>query len=119
MLPERRTHLTPGGAVVTEVWVPELQRLPPGEKFIPFDVSPTHLGFDEYDIAGQRCTSHHYFFRDGRTEVFHSHHRYVWPAELDLMARLAGLTLTERWSDWQRSPYTSASKNHISVWRKP
>jgi hypothetical protein len=82
-------------------------------------VTPDHLGFDEYDVVEQLCTSHHYFVGDGRAQVFLSRHRYAWPSELDLMARMAGLTLEERWSDWERQPFTAESRSHVSVWRKP
>ena len=111
-------HLEPGGCFVIEVGVPDLQRLPPGETFQPFDVSPTHLGFDEYDVARQGLVSHHYWIDDGNVEVFSPPFRYVWPAELDLMARLAGMTLRERWSGWKREPFTSESTKHVSVWSK-
>jgi hypothetical protein len=110
-------HLQSGGCFVAEIMLPELQRLPPGERFIPFDVSPEHLGFDEYDIVQQRLTSHHYYPSEGAYSTFPG--RYVWPAELDLMARLAGMRLRERWSDWTRSPFTAESTKHISVWEKP
>jgi SAM-dependent methyltransferase len=112
-------HLAPGGCFVIEVYVPELQRLPPGETVYAFDVTPTHLGFEEYDVATQIAISHHYFLADGRCETFSAPFRYVWPSELDLMARLAGLTLRERWSDWHRAPFTGESRQHISVWQKP
>jgi SAM-dependent methyltransferase len=112
-------HLEPGGCFVIEVMVPALQRLPPGETVRPFDVTPTHLGFDEYDVASQGLTSHHYSIIDGNLEVGSMPFRYVWPAELDLMARLAGMTLRERWSGWQREPFTSDSTSHVSVWEKP
>ncbi len=95
-------HLEPGGRFVIEVGVPGLQRLPPGETFRAFTVSPTRLGFDEYDIAAQILSSHHYWVVDGQLEVFSAPYRYVWPSELDLMARLAGMTLRERWSGWAR-----------------
>ena len=111
-------HLEPGGYFVIEVGVPGLQRLPPGETVRAFTVSPTRLGFDEYNIAAQGLVSHHYWLVDGRLESFSMPFRYVWPAELDLMARLAGLTLRERWSDWNRAPFTSHSTNHVSVWEK-
>ena len=101
-----------------EVGIPLLQRLPPGETFQPFTVTPTQLGFDEYDIAAQGLVSHHYWAVDGELEVFSIPFRYVWPSELDLMARLAGMTLRERWSDWNRRPFTSRSTQHISVWEK-
>jgi SAM-dependent methyltransferase len=111
-------HLEPGGCFVIEVGVPALQRLPPGETVRPFDVSPTHLGFDEYDVASQGLISHHYSIIDGRLEVVSMPFRYVWPAELDLMARLAGMTLRERWAGWRREPFTSESTSHVSVWQK-
>jgi hypothetical protein len=81
-----------------------------------FEVSPRRLGFDEYDIATQRLVSHHYSVLDGELEVRSIPFRYVWPSELDLMARLAGMTLRERWESWHRDPFTSQSRHHISVW---
>ena len=113
-------HLEPGGCFVIEVIVPGLQRLPPGETIQAFTVTPTHLGFDEYvDLVAQKSSSHHYWVIDGRLETFSAPFRYVWPSELDLMARLAGMTLRERWSDWTREPFTSESRSHVSVWEKP
>ncbi len=111
-------HLEVGGHFVIELYVPELQRLPPGETVHPFAVTPTHLAFEEYDIATQIAYSHHYWIADGRAEFFSAPFRYVWPAELDLMARLAGMQLRERWSDWSRAPFTSESRSHVSVWEK-
>lgn len=112
-------HLGPGGCFVIEVMVPRLRRLPPGETFQPFDVSPHHLGFDEYDVARQGLVSHHYWIEDGKVEVLSPPFRYVWPSELDLMAQLAGMALRERWEDWRRRPFTSDSDKHVSVWEKP
>jgi len=112
-------HLKPGGCFVIEVGMPDLQRLPPGETIRPFTVSESRLGFDEYDIASQRLVSHHYWIADGKVEVFTPPFRYVWPAELDLMARLAGMSLRERSGGWQREPFTSESMSHVSVWQKP
>jgi SAM-dependent methyltransferase len=111
-------HLEPGGCFVIEVEVPALQRLPPGETVRAFHVSPTRLGFDEYDVAAQGVVSHHYWVGDGQLGVFSQPFRYVWPSELDLMARLAGMTLRERWSSWKREPFTSESTIHVSVWEK-
>jgi SAM-dependent methyltransferase len=111
-------HLEPGGSFVIEVGVPGLRRLPPGETVRAFAVSPTRLGFDEYDVAAQVLVSHHYWVNDGQLEVFSAPYRYVWPSELDLMARLAGMALRERWSDWTRAPFTSDSTTHVSVWEK-
>jgi SAM-dependent methyltransferase len=112
-------HLEPGGCFVIEVEVPNLQRLPPGETVRAFEVAPHHLGFDEYDIAAQGLWSHHYWIVGEKTERFSMPFRYVWPSELDLMAQLAGMTLRERWGDWDRSPFTSRSRKHVSVWEKP
>jgi SAM-dependent methyltransferase len=112
-------HLESGGVFAMEVMVPELRRLPPGESVIAFTVTPTHLGFDEVtDFVAQRSCSHHYWVIDGTLETFSAPFRYVWPSELDLMARMAGLTLRERWSDWHRAPFTSESRSHVSVWEK-
>ncbi len=111
-------HLEPGGCFVIEVGVPALQRLPPGETVRAFNVSPTRLGFDEYDVVSQGLISHHYSVVDGKLEVLSIPFRYVWPSELDLMARLAGMTLRERWSGWKREPFTSDSTKHVSVWEK-
>jgi len=112
-------HLQPGGCFVIENYVPELQRLPPGETTHLFAAGPTHVAFGEYDLTNQIEVSRHHWVLDGRLETLASPHRYVWPAELDLMARLAGLTLRERWSSWTREPFTGASRSHISVWAKP
>jgi SAM-dependent methyltransferase len=112
-------HLEPGGCFVIEVVVPALQRLPPGETVRPFALTPAHLGFEEYDVATQIAISHHYWMLDGRAETLSAPFRYVWPSELDLMARLAGMTLRERWSGWDRSAFTSDSTQHVSVWEKP
>ena len=111
-------HLEPGGCFVIEVEVPPLQRLPPGETVRAFRVTPTHLGFDEFEVAGQGLVSHHYLVADGRLEVVSQPFRYVWPSELDLMARIAGMTLRERWSGWTREAFTSESPTHVSVWEK-
>jgi hypothetical protein len=112
-------HLAPGGCFVIEVEVPQLQRLPPGETVRPFTVSTTRLGFDEYDVAAQGLVSHHYRVSDGSFECFSVPFRYVWPSELDLMARLAGMRLRGRWGGWEREPFTSQSTKHVSVWEKP
>jgi SAM-dependent methyltransferase len=112
-------HLEPGGHFAIEVFVPELRRLPPGETVRAFTVSPRRLGFDEYDTATQILHSHHYAVVDGRLEVFSAPYRYVWPSELDLMARLAGMELRDRWADWSRAPFTSESRSHVSIWQSP
>ena len=112
------SHLEPGGCFVVEVSVPDLQRLPAGETFRPFTVTPTRLGIDEYDVVNQGLISHHYVVEDGRLRQQSVPFRYVWPAELDLMAELAGMSLRERWTDWNRTPFTAESRHHVSVWEK-
>ena len=112
-------HLQPGGCFLIEVGLPELQRLPPGETMRVFDASDTHWGIDEYDVANQGLVSHHFSLVDGRLERVSTPFRYVWPAELDLMAQLAGMTLRERWAGWKREPFTSESRKHVSVWETP
>jgi SAM-dependent methyltransferase len=112
-------HLAPGGSFVIEVGVPTLRNLPPGQHAYPFDVSEHHLGFDTYDFVDQQLTSHHYWTdSEGNIDRFASHHRYVWPAELDLMAELAGMSRQERWADWTRAPFTGESTSHVSVWKR-
>ncbi len=113
-------HLEPGGCFVVEVGVPALRRLPPGEKVVTFAVSPTYVGLDEYtDLVAQTVYSHHYHADGDGLKVSSTPFRYVWPSELDLMARIAGLALRERWSDWNREPFTGESRSHVSVWEKP
>jgi hypothetical protein len=112
-------HLQPGGTFVIEVGIPDLQRLPPGETVIPFHVGDDHVGFDEYDVANQGMISHHLEITpDGRAIRGSIPFRYAWPAEFDLMAQLAGMTLRERWSGWRREPFTSSSRKHVSVWAR-
>jgi SAM-dependent methyltransferase len=106
-------HLEPGGCFVVEVGVPNTERLS------VFDVSDTHVGVDEFDADTQHSVSHHFTLIDGRWERLSMPFRSVSPAELDLMARIAGMRLRERWSDWNREPFTSESTKHVSVWEKP
>jgi len=112
-------HLEPGGCFVIEVGIPELRRLPPGETFHVFDVSETHWGLDEYDVANQGLISHHFTLVGDELERVSVPFRYVWPAELDLMAELAGMRLRDRWEGWKGEPFTSESRRHVSVWEKP
>jgi SAM-dependent methyltransferase len=112
-------HLVPGGRFVVELMVPQLQRVPPGERFHVFSRTEEHVGIDEYDVATQRMWSHHHTFDASGGHQTSVPFRYAWPAELDLMARLAGMQLEHRWADWHRSPYTSDSASHVSVWRQP
>ena len=112
-------HLSAGGHFVVELFVPPLRRLVPGQVAVPFDVSEEHTGFDTFDVVEQSCTSHHYTRTpDGSIRYGVGHFRYIWPAECDLMAQLAGLELVARYGDWDRSPFTADSEKHVSVWRK-
>jgi len=111
-------HLEPGGCFVIELGIPDLRRLPPGETMRVFNASDIHWGVDEYDVANQGLVSHHFRLVDGRFELNSLPFRYAWPAELDLMALLAGMTLRERWGGWLREPFTGDSDKHVSVWEK-
>jgi SAM-dependent methyltransferase len=112
-------HLEPGGCFVIEVRVPELRRLPPGQNILPWHVSPARWVSYSYDTATQEMRGHYVEFTDGRGEYSSIPFRYVWPAELDLMAQIAGLRLRERWAGWAREPFTGESRQHVSVWQKP
>jgi SAM-dependent methyltransferase len=112
-------HLEPRGCFVIEVGIPALRQLPPGETIHAFHVGETSWGLDEYDVARQGLISHHFRIVDGRLERLSIPFRYAWPAELDLMAELGGMTLLDRWSGWKREPFTSDSVKHVSIWEKP
>jgi len=111
-------HLAPGGRFVIELWIPGIRRYPPGQEAVPFHVGAHHVGFDTYDLATQQGTSHHYRRHDDGTATYSaSNFRYIWPAECDLMAELAGMHLDRRVADWSGEPFTSDSQSHVSVWR--
>jgi SAM-dependent methyltransferase len=112
-------HLQPGGCFVIEVMVPELRKLPPGQDTVPVRVTGTGVAFDRYDTATQAMSSNYLEVTGDRGSYQSIPFRYAWPTELDLMARLAGMALRERWSGWAREPFTSESGKHISVWQKP
>lgn len=112
-------HLAPGGRFVVELFVPPLRRLPLGQVAVPFDVSEAHTGIDTFDLVTQGCNSHHYTRKsDGTIRYEIGHFRYIWPAECDLMAQLAGMELESRVEDWSGKSFTSESDKHVSVWRK-
>ena len=118
-------HLRPGGLFLIEVGVPDLRRLPPGQDTVPFTVAPGrdgdgYLGFDQYDTATQQFTSNHVTVSaNGKGRFRRIPFRYAWLAEMDLMARIAGLGLKYRWAGWDRSAFTAESTSHVSVWQKP
>ena len=93
--------------------------MPPGERYQVFHGSDDYWGVDEYDVLNQGLISHHIENVHGRYERSSMPFRYVWPSELDLMAELAGMRLRERWENWERTPFTSESRKHVSVWEKP
>ena len=113
-------HLDPGGRFVIELWVPELRALPPGRAATVSAVEPGYVGLDTYDVLHQHVVSHHFTFGDGReARLDRSPHRYIWPAELDLMAQLAGFRLEARHADWTGAEFTAGSPSHVSVYRLP
>jgi SAM-dependent methyltransferase len=113
-------HLTAGGRFVIELWVPELRKLPPGQQATVWHSEPGYIGLDTYDVLRQRVVSHHFRFGDGEeARLFRSPHRYIWPAELDLMAELAGFELESRHADWSGAEFTSDSRSHVSAYRLP
>lgn len=113
-------HLAPGGRFVIELWVPDLRRMPPGQPGTVMRSEPGYLLVDTYDVLDQQVVSHHFHFGDGRgSELFRTPHRYIWPAELDLMAQLAGFTLESRRADWIATEFTADSPSHVSVYRLP
>jgi SAM-dependent methyltransferase len=112
-------HLRSGGRFVIETGVPPLQSLPLGQTVIPFRADPEGFSFDVFDVVTQQFSSQHFYIVDGKLEPFPVEFRYVWPSELDLMARLAGMRLENRWAGWQREPFTALSTGHVSVWSKP
>ncbi|WP_253887293.1 class I SAM-dependent DNA methyltransferase [Actinokineospora diospyrosa] len=114
-------HLRPGGLFLIEVGLPDLRRLPPGQDVVPFAISPDsgYVGFDQYDVATQEFTSNHVTVSpDGTGRFLRVPFRYAWPAEMDLMARIAGMRLKHRWADWDRSEFTATSTKHVSIWEK-
>ena len=113
-------HLVPGGRFLIELWVPELRKLPPGQHAVVWRSEPGYIGVDTYDVLRQHVVSHHFRFGDGsQAELFRSPHRYVWPAELDLMAQLAGFELETRHADWSGTEFTAESRSHVSVYHVP
>jgi SAM-dependent methyltransferase len=111
-------HLGPGGRFVIELWVPELRRLPPGVPGTVGHVEPGYILLDTYDVLRQLVVSHHFRFGEGTgAQLFRSPHRYIWPAELDLMGQLAGFELETRHADWQGAEFTAESRSHVSVYR--
>jgi SAM-dependent methyltransferase len=113
-------HLRPGGCFVVEVIVPALRSVPAGEIGRVFTLEPDHVGIETFDdLVGQIAWSHHWMEVDGHLVKHAAPYRYVWPSELVLMARIAGLQLRDRWADWDRSAFTSGSASQVAVFQKP
>jgi len=113
-------HLAPGGRFVIELWVPELRKLPPGQHATVWRTDPDYIALDTYDVLDQRAVSHHFRIDGaGQARLALSPHRYIWPAELDLMAQLAGFELETRHADWDGAEFTAESPSHVSVYRVP
>jgi len=113
-------HLSAGGRFVIELWVPELRKLPPGQQAVVWNCEPGYIGLDTYDVLHQHVVSHHFKFDDSKqARLSRSPHRYIWPAELDLMAQLAGFELETRHADWRGAEFTADSRSHVSVYRIP
>ncbi|ONH61407.1 SAM-dependent methyltransferase [Frankia sp. CcI49] len=113
-------HLAPGGHFVIELWVPELRKLPPGQQAVVWQSDPDYIALDTYDVLHQHVVSHHIRLEEnGEARLARSHHRYIWPAELDLMAQLAGFELETRHADWHGTAFTTESRSHVSVYRIP
>ena len=113
-------HLTAGGRFVIELWVPELRSLPPGRTATVWQTDRDYIGLDTYDVLNQHVVSHHFHFDDTeQAQLYRSPHRYIWPAELDLMAQLAGFELESRHGDWSGGEFTAESRSHVSVYRIP
>ena len=113
-------HLEPGGCFVVELVVPDLRRLPPGDDAQVFAHAPGYVGYDRYiDLVAQQAMSHHFHADESGVREERTPFRYVWPSELDLMARLAGMSLRDRWAGWDRSPFTGESRSHVSIYEKP
>ena len=111
-------HLAPGGCFVIELWVPELRKLPPGVGATVWHQEPGYIGLDTYDVLRQQVVSHHFRYEeDGKARLSRSPHRYIWPAELDLMGQLVGFDLEARYADWDRGEFTADSRSHVSVYR--
>lgn len=111
-------HLLSGGRFLIELWVPELRKLPPGQSAVVWHADSGYIGLDTYDVLDQLLVSHHFRFGDGTAaQLYRTPHRYIWPAELDLMAQLAGFELESRHADWTGSEFTADSRSHISVYR--
>jgi SAM-dependent methyltransferase len=112
-------HLRRGGCFVVELIVPQLQHVPPGDSARVFTLEHDHVGIETFDdLVGQIAWSHHWMYVRGDLVRHSAPYRYIWPAELELMGQLAGLTLRERWASWDRTLFTSTSASQVAVFEK-
>lgn len=113
-------RLADDGAFLMQAFVPDPTRFDRGQRVEAMDVGSdiVHLETSRYEAATQRVTSQHIVIEEGRTRLFPVSLRIAYPSELDLMARLAGMRLRERWGGWDRRPFDSTSQSHISLWER-
>ena len=113
-------HLSPDGCFVIEAFVPNMARFTAGQVNWATRVTEDLVELDvgRHDQATQRVVSQKVVITDGNVRLYPVQIRYAWPSELDLMAQLAGLRLRDRWSNWNREPFTSESGKHISIYQR-
>lgn len=111
-------HLAPGGVFAIEAFVPDLKRFTDGQSLRVIDLDNTTLQMDaaQVDIPRQLITAQHVHLSAQGIQIYPVRLRFIWPAEMDLMARLAGLRLRNRWGGWEQSAFTADSPRHISLY---
>jgi SAM-dependent methyltransferase len=114
-------RLAPGGAFVVEAFVPDFAQLSAGQGVRLLHMTDDRVGIRafQHDPVRQKLKSRHVVFNESGVRLFPVEVRYAWPPELDLMARLAGLRLRERWGDWRRGEFGAKSEKHVSVYERP
>jgi SAM-dependent methyltransferase len=114
-------HLHPGGVFVIEAFVPDMTRFTAGQTMRVSRIGDQEVDFEVsiHEQDKQLITSQHIRLTEQRTYFYPVKIRYAWPSEMDLMARLSGLQLKDRWGDWKKSGFTSDSVKHISVYGHP
>ena len=112
-------HLADGGAFVVEAFVPDVTRFSRDQRVDASEIALDRVIIDvtHHDPVAQEVASQHILITEQGIRLLPVLARYAYPSELDLMARLAGLQLDERWADWDRSPFSAGSEKHVSVYR--
>lgn len=111
-------HLKPGGFFLIETFIPKLDRIVL-DQVTPYALEEEYIGFDKYDLVNQVLTSYQFDLSGEKVNKFQTQHRYVWPSEMELMGKLAGLELVKKWGNWEREELSSEHENCIMVWQKP